>query len=224
MHTVRMDGDSGDNEGDRPRLSGTIAWIWTGRILQFFAGLLLCSIAIWISIRAGLGVAPWDVLHGGISDRTGLSFGTTVIVVGIIVVLISALLRVRLGIGTIINAFVVGVIIDTLLATSWLNSLQAEPLALRVFSVVGGVIVLGLGVALYIGAGFGAGPRDSLMVGFHQRGMSLGWSRLVIEASVLLLGWLLGGPVGLGTVLLALGTGPAVQAAFMILRQAPHRP
>ncbi|PPK98092.1 putative membrane protein YczE [Kineococcus xinjiangensis] len=190
-------------------------------MLQFLGGLVLCATGVWLSLQAGLGVSPWDVLHAGVATWTGLSFGTVVAGVGVVVVVLSALLGVRPGLGTFVNILLIGAVLDLLLAASWLDGLPEAALALRILALLAAVALLGTGAALYIGAGFGAGPRDSLMVACHLRGWPIGVSRVVIEVSVVAAGWLLGGPVGAGTVVMALALGPATQVAFRVLRQEP---
>lgn len=197
---------------------------WTpppGRVLRFLGGLALCALAVWLSVQVELGLSPWDVLHSGLSERLGLSFGLVVILVGLAVLGLSRVLGVRPGIGTLVNIVSVGWVLDRLLATSWLDGLPDAAMWVRVLALVAAVLILGFGAALYIGAGFGAGPRDSLMVACSHHGWPIGPSRVVIEVTVLLVGWLLGGTLGLGTVLLALGTGPVVQLSFRLLRQQP---
>jgi uncharacterized membrane protein YczE len=130
---------------------------------------------------------------------------------------VSAVLGVRPGWGTLVNVVLVGLAVDRLLATSWLDALPVASLALRMFVLIGAVALLGLGAALYIGAGLGAGPRDSLMVALAGRGLPIGWARCAIELAVLGGGWLLHGPVGIGTALIAVTSGPAVQAAFLLV-------
>jgi uncharacterized protein len=191
------------------------------RLLQFVVGLALCAVAVWASIRVGLGVSPWDTLHVGLSVRLGLSFGVVVGGVGLLVLTVSWALGVRPGWGTLLNLVAVAWVLDALLATPWLDGLPDAPMAVRVLVLGASVVLLGVGGALYIGAGLGAGPRDSLMVACYRHGLPIGASRCVIELSVLLGGWLLGGPVGVGTLVLALGTGPVVQVAFRVLRQEP---
>ena len=194
------------------------------RIPRFLGGLSLCAVAVWLTLQVDLGLAPWDVLHAGVSHLLGLSFGAVLVVVGLLVLAASAVLGVRPGVGTLVNVLLVGSAIDRLLATSWLDGLPAAPVAVRVLVLIGAVALLGLGVALYIGAGLGAGPRDSLMVALARRGLPIGWSRGVIEMSVLGLGWLLHGPVGIGTGVIAVTSGPAVQVAFRLLsRERPGR-
>jgi len=203
----------------RPRLTR-----WTpppGRLLRFLGGLASCALAVWLSVQVELGLSPWDMLHSGLSESLGLSFGLVVILVGLAVLLVSWALGVRPGLGTLVNIVSMGWVLDRLLATSWLDGLSSAAIWLRVLVLVAAVLLLGFGAALYIGAGFGAGPRDSLMVACHHRGLPIGPARVAIELTVLLVGWLLGGALGLGTVLLALGTGPVVQLSFRLLGQEP---
>ena len=198
---------------------------WTpprARMLRFLGGLAVCAVGVFLSLRAGLGLSPWDVLHSGLSQQLGISYGTVVIVVGLLVLLASWALGVRPGLGTLFNVLAMGWGLDALLATTWLQDLPSAPVAVRVLALLASVVALGFGAALYIGAGYGAGPRDSLMVACHQHGWPIGPSRCVIELSVLVGGWFLGGAVGVGTVLLALGIGPVVQLSFRLLRQQPR--
>ena len=186
----------------------------TRRLLQLFAGLLLLGASLAMLLRAGLGLAPWDVLHQGLARLTGTSVGTMVIAVSFVVLLTWIPLRQRPGIGTIANALLVGVALDlTMLvlddATSWFW---------RVALLVLGVLVNGLATALYIGALLGPGPRDGLMTGLVRRtGRSVRLIRTVIEVGVLAVGWLLGGTVGIGTVVFALAIGPIVHALLPLV-------
>lgn len=191
------------------------------RLLQFLAGLALCALGVWLSVRVQLGLSPWDTLHAGLSDHLGLSFGTIIIAVGLLVLALSWLLGVRPGLGTLFNIFAMGWVLDLLLGSPWLHDLPGAPVAVRVLALLASVALLGFGAALYIGAGFGAGPRDSLMVACFRHGLPIGPSRCAIELAVVGGGWLLGAPIGVGTLVLALGTGPAVQASFRLLRQQP---
>ncbi|GAB3365567.1 membrane protein [Modestobacter lapidis] len=174
-----------------------------------------------MSVQVELGLSPWDMLHSGLSQSLGLSFGVVVMVVGLIVLGLSWVLGQRPGLGTLFNVVAVGWVLDRLLETSWLDDLPAADTWVRVLVLVAAVVLLGFGSALYIGARFGAGPRDSLMVACHHHGLSIGTARVAIEVTVLVAGWLLGGALGLGTVLLALATGPAVQLSFRLLGQDP---
>jgi len=180
----------------------------TRRLAQLYAGLVLYGVSMALQIRAGLGLDPWDVFHQGVADRTGLSFGMVVIVVGAAVLLAWVPLRQRPGIGTVSNVFVIGGAVDGALALIP----DAGSTAVGVAMLVAGVGLNGVAAGAYIGAGLGPGPRDGLMTGLTRR---TGWSiRLVrtgIEVAVLSVGWLLGGVVGLGTVAYAILIGPLVQ-------------
>jgi uncharacterized membrane protein YczE len=191
---------------------------------KLFAGLLLFAVGLWLGLVAELGVGPWDVLTGGLSEQLGLSFGRTAIGVSVAVLLLGLALRVRPGPGTVANVVVIGIVLDALLSTPWLTGLDDRPLGLRLLVVVLGIASVAAGSAFYLGAHLGPGPRDGLMVALVQRtGWSAGTCRALLECTVLVVGVLLGGPVGVGTVLFALGIGPAVDVAFRVLRQTPPR-
>ncbi len=164
-------------------------------------------------------MSPWDVLHAGITQHIGLSFGAVVIGTGLLVLVAAAAAGVRPGVGTPVYIVLTGLGLDGLLAGSWLDDLSTEPVAVRLPVLLLAVVALGLDCALYLGAGFGAGPRDSLMVVCHHHGLPIGLSRCAIETSVLVAGFLLGGAAGVGTVVVALGTGPVVQVSLRLLRQ-----
>ncbi|MGN6252098.1 MAG: YczE/YyaS/YitT family protein [Marmoricola sp.] len=178
------------------------------RLAQLFLGLVLYGFTLALIITAHLGNAPWDVLHQGLARHLPISIGTAVIAVSLLVLLLWIPLREMPGLGTIANAFVIG------LATDAGLGLLAEPRALwlRVAFTIGGVAGNGLATALYIGAQLGPGPRDGLMTGLHRRtGLPIGRVRTALEATVVVLGWVLGGVLGLGTLLYALAIGPLVQ-------------
>jgi len=191
------------------------------RMGRLLAGLALCAIALWLTVRVDLGLSPWDVLHSGIAARTGMPFGTVLIVVGGIVLVVAALLGERPGIGTPINIVLVGLTINQLIETPWLTGLTSAATLPRMLVLVGAVALLGLGGAIYLSARLGAGPRDSLMVACCARGLPVTLARTGIELSVLAGGWLLGGRVGIGTVVLALGSGPAVALGFRLIGSSP---
>jgi uncharacterized membrane protein YczE len=155
-------------------------------------------------LLAGLGVDPWDVLHQGLARRTGLQTGTWTIIVGAAVLLLWLPMRQRPGIGTLCNVVLIGVVIDVVLAVIT----PPHSLPVRAAVMVSGVGLNGVATGLYIGAGLGPGPRDGLMTGIAARGHSVRVVRTAIEATVLLAGWLLGGTVGIGTVVYAVGIGP----------------
>lgn len=195
------------------------------RIVQLVAGLVLCAVGIVMTLQSGLGVSPWDVLHGGLAEWLDLGFGLVVQAVGLAVLVLGmAFGRVRPGVGTIANLILIGAVEDVLLATTWLDGLGEDALLPRALVLCLGTAVIGLGAALYIGAHLGAGPRDSVMVALHLRaGMSVGVARTVVEAAALAGGLVLGGPFGVGTVLYTLTIGPAVQTWFRVLRLTPAK-
>jgi uncharacterized membrane protein YczE len=180
------------------------------RLTQLYAGLVLYGISDAMLLLAGLGVDPWDVLHQGLSRRLGLGVGTWAVIVGVVVLLLWIPLRQRPGFGTLSNVLVVGAVIDLVLATV----APAHGLPARAVVLCVGVLLNGIATGAYIGAGLGPGPRDGLMTGLAARGHSIRVVRTLIELSVLLAGWLLGGTVGVGTVLYALAIGPIAHVAI----------
>ena len=179
----------------------------TRRLVQLFAGLLLYGISLAFVLRAGLGLAPWDVLHQGLARITGTSVGVMVIAVSFVVLLLWIPLRQPPGFGTFANAILVGVSVDlTMLVLDDVSSWPA-----RIGLLLAGVLLNALATALYIGALLGPGPRDGLMTGLVRRtGRSIRLIRTSIELAVLVVGWLLGGTVGVGTLLYAFAIGPVV--------------
>lgn len=192
------------------------------RLIQLQLGLCLYGLSLALLIRANLGLDPWDVFHQGLSERTGLSIGTVLIVVGAAVMVLWIPLRQKPGLGTISNIFVIGLAAD---ASLWLIP-ELHGLPVRGISLVGGVVLNAVASAAYIGAGMGPGPRDGLMTGLARRtGWPIRWTRMGIELTVLGVGWLLGGSVGLGTVLYAVAIGPLIQQFlpwFQTLARAPR--
>jgi uncharacterized membrane protein YczE len=174
------------------------------RLVQLFAGLLLYGISDSMLLLAGLGLDPWDVLHQGLSRRTGVPTGTWVIIMGAAVLLLWIPLRQRPGLGTLCNVVVIGAVMDAALAVVS----PPHSLPVRAAVMVSAVVLNGVATGMYIGAGLGPGPRDGLMTGFAARGHSLRVVRMGIEATVLLIGWLLGGTVGIGTLVYAAAIGP----------------
>lgn len=179
------------------------------RMSQLFAGLALYGASMAMLIRAQLGLDPWDVFHYGVAEHLPLSFGSIVIVVGVLVLALWIPLRQAPGFGTVANAIVIGLATDLALAVlSTPDSLWA-----RGSLMAGGILLNGIAGAMYIGSQLGPGPRDGLMTGLVRRtGLSVRLVRTGLELSVLGIGWLLGGVVGIGTVLYALAIGPIVQA------------
>ncbi|MFC8849067.1 MULTISPECIES: YitT family protein [unclassified Micromonospora] len=179
------------------------------RLVQLYTGLVLYGVSMGLMIRSGLGLDPWDVFHQGVARRTGLSFGTVTIAVGALVLLLWVPLRQRPGLGTVSNVLVIGLVVDATLAVLP----GGAPLVGRAALLVVGIVANGAATALYLGARLGPGPRDGLMTGYVARrpGRSVRLVRTVIEVTVLALGWLLGGTVGVGTVAYALAIGPLAQ-------------
>lgn len=191
----------------------------TLRSVRLLAGLWLFALGSVLTLRASLGVPPWDVLHDGIRRNTPLTFGVAVIAIGVLLVLVSALWGIRPGPGTIANMLLIGTFVDLMLWTDAGADLDDAHMALRVAVMLSGVLVVGLGSALYIGANMGAGPRDSLMVlAATKLKVRVGVARAAIEGSALLAGWLLGGAVGVGTLLFVLTIGPSVDVFFRLFK------
>ena len=188
------------------------------RAVWLVTGLLLCAVGILCFLEARLGLPPWDVLHQGIARRTPLSFGAANEVVGLIVLAVAWSLGARVWIGTVSNAVLIGFFIIVLQPLHAVQALGDWPLGPRVVLLAAGLACFGAGTAFYIGANLGAGPRDSLMlVGSRRTGLRIGAMRALLEISVLLLGFLLGGTVGIGTLAFAALIGPAVEASFWLV-------
>lgn len=191
------------------------------RVTQLLVGLFLYGAGCALTVEAGLGVDPWTVFAQGLSVRTGVGIGWITNIVGFFVLLLWIPLRQKPGVGTVANILLVG--------TSMQLVLTVVPPITGLFAqaalLLGGIVVVAVASGLYIGAHFGPGPRDGLMTGMHAR---LGWPiwlcRALVELSVLTIGWLLGGTVGIGTVLFAVLIGPLVHVALPLLdtRRTPR--
>jgi uncharacterized membrane protein YczE len=201
-----------------PRLRGG----WVARSIWLVTGLFLCALGILAFLESKLGLPPWDVLHQGIAKHTPLSFGFANEAVALVVLVVAWLLGARLGPGTVANAALIGLFVALVEPLHVVQQLEAWPVGARLALLVAGLAMFGVGTAFYIGAALGAGPRDSLMlVGAARTGARIGVTRAVLEGSVLVVGFLLGGRVGLGTVLFALAIGPAVEASFWAASRSP---
>ena len=177
------------------------------RLVQLYVGLVLFGVSVAMVIRAALGNAPWDVLHQGLARHTGIGTGEWSVIVSFLLLLLWIPLRERPGLGTVSNAIVVGLVLQLFLD----HVGDAQTLPAQLALLLGGVLVNGIAGGLYIGARLGPGPRDGLMTGLHRRtGLPIGPVRTGIEVTVLVSGALLGGRVGVGTVVYALSIGPIV--------------
>lgn len=189
------------------------------RLLQLYFGLSLYGLSTAMFVRADLGADPWNVFHLGVAKLLSLDIGTVMIATGALVLLLWIPLRQRPGLGTISNVVVIGLAADAALAMIPM----LDQLLPRSALLASAIVVNAIATAMYIGAGFGSGPRDGLMTGVHAR---TGWSvrsiRTVIELTVLLIGWLLGGTLGVGTVFYALTIGPLIQLCLPWFRFVPR--
>jgi len=170
-------------------------------------GLALFGFGIALMVLADLGLSPWEVLHQGVSRTTGIPIGTVGIITGAVVLVLWIPLRERVGIGTMLNVVLIGVVIDL---TLWLAPIEPTTAWHQWALLVAGIVIIAVASGLYIGVGLGPGPRDGLMTGLGKRGIPIGLARGAIELTVLGLGFVLGGTVGVGTVLFAFGIGPLV--------------
>ncbi|WP_067131647.1 YczE/YyaS/YitT family protein [Microtetraspora malaysiensis] len=189
------------------------------RLLRLYVGLAGYGAGIGLLVHSGLGLDPWEVFHQGMSIRTGWSMGLCINLVGALVLLLWIPLRQRPGLGTISNVLVVGTCADATMALVPAPSFWVVKWAF----LLGGIVCIAAASGLYIGAGFGPGPRDGLMTGLHRLGLSIRVARTLVELTVLAVGWLLGGTVGVGTIIFALTIGPTTQFFMKALRADPSR-
>ena len=186
--------------------------LYAEKLARCIAGLAFFGFGIALFLRANLGLAPWDIFHKGLSKKLDISIGLVIVGVGLLLLLLWIPLRQRPGVGTILNAIEIGLIVNLT------KPLIGEPdqLIIRALMVIAGVLVIGLGSALYIGAGLGSGPRDGLMLGLSKyaiRGhqISIRVARTAVELTVMVAGLFLGGSIGVGTLIFMFGIGPLVQ-------------
>ena len=195
----------------------------TGYILRFMKlnfGLFLYGLGIIVTMRANVGYAPWEVLHSGISQTLGISIGLVNTAVGALIVAIVFILGEKIGLGTIFNMFMIGLFMDLILFLDFIPLFYNFWIGTLVLIL--GLFIIALGTYFYISSAFGAGPRDSLMVAVTRKtGLPVGLCRGILEVSVVLIGWFLGGMVGLGTVISAFAIGFCVQITFKLLKFDP---
>ena len=190
------------------------------RLPRLLLGLVTCGIGLAFIIRADLGLDSWDVLHQGLSEQTGISIGLVTILIGFALFAISLPLGEQIGLGTLLNVLLIGTTIDL---TLWVLD-EPSSAAVQWLFLIGGTVAFAVGSGFYIGAGLGPGPRDSVMTSLARRGLRIGSVRTGIEVMVLILGWLLGGSVGVGTLVFALTIGPLVAFFLPRLSLAPVGP
>ena len=177
------------------------------QLLQVLSGTSLIGIGISLNYLANLGLGPWGVFHDGLSKTLNITYGRTIIITGIAVMLLWIPLKQKPGIGTIIDIFLVGTVADLIIP----NFPLSENVFLSLLLIFCGIILIGAGTAIYVGANLGVGPRDGIMVGLEAKGLKIGTARNIIELLAFLTGWLLGGLVGYVTILFVIGIGPVVQ-------------
>ncbi|WP_406391578.1 hypothetical protein OG806_09570 [Streptomyces sp. NBC_00882] len=188
------------------------------RLIQLYVGLALYGASSALLVEAGLGLEPWNVLHQGLAELTGLSIGVVSIIVGAAALLLWLPLRQRPGLGTVSNVFVVGIAMDATLAAVP----EVHGLAIRIPLLLAGIVLNGMATGLYIAADFGPGPRDGLMTGLHRRtGRSIRLMRTAVEVAVVVTGFVLGGTIGIGTVLYAVSIGPLAQLFLRVFAVLP---
>jgi len=186
------------------------------KIIFLLWGLLLFGLGIVMTIKSNLGTGPWDALHLGLLHYLPLSLGQISQMTGVVVIIVSWILGMKPGWGTIANMYFIGFFMDIFMACQWIPI--PDQWYFQLAMLLGGVLVIGWGSFFYLSAALGAGPRDGFMVGFiHKTGWPAWKVRTVIETSVAAVGYFLGGPVGIGTVIIAFTLGPSVQWAFTIM-------
>jgi uncharacterized membrane protein YczE len=177
------------------------------QLLQVLSGTSLIGIGISLNYLANLGLGPWGVFHDGLSKTLNITYGRTIIITGIAVMLLWIPLKQRPGIGTIIDIFLVGTVADLIIP----NFPLSENVFVSLLLIFCGIILIGAGTAIYVGGNLGVGPRDGIMVGLEAKGLKIGTARNIIELLAFLTGWLLDGLVGYVTILFVIGIGPVVQ-------------
>ena len=187
------------------------------RLIKLLFGLFLYALGIVITLKASIGYAPWEVFHVGLAKTTGISIGNASIAAGLVIGIAAVLLGEKLGLGTILNMILIGIFLDIILEFNFIPSaaglLQGLPM------LIAGLFMISLASYFYIGSGFGAGPRDSLMVALTRKTkLPVGLCRGTIEILAVLVGWRLGGLVGIGTLISAFAIGFCIQTTFRLLK------
>jgi uncharacterized protein len=192
------------------------------RLAFLVVGLFLCAVGIVLFLESELGLPPWDVLHQGVAEQTDVSFGAANLAVSLAVLALSWRLGAHIGLGTLLNATLIGTFVLLLTPIDALDALSGESLGVRIGLLPLALACFGVGSAFYICASMGAGPRDSLMLVASRRlRVRIGVARTGIEVAALAVGFALGGTVGVGTLVFAAGIGPVVEASFRLLARTP---
>jgi len=190
------------------------------RLSKLIFGLFLYALGIMLTIKANIGYGPWEVFHVGLGKVAGMSIGTASIAVGLVIILVTLLMGEKIGVGTVLNMVLIGSFLDALLLIDAVPVIDNTILGIIVLIV--GLYLISLGSYFYIGSGFGAGPRDGLMVALARKtGLPIGVIRSAIELTATILGWALGGMVGIGTVLSGFAIGFCIQSTFGLLHFDP---
>lgn len=187
------------------------------RLVRIIGGLFLYAVGLVINMNANLGYAPWEIFHYGVGSHLGLTIGNISVLMGLVICLFSAWMGEIFGFGTVLNMIFIGVFMDLILAADVIP--QGTDLTSGLLMMICGFLIIALATCLYLSGGMGAGPRDGLIVVLQRRtGQPVGICRAVLETTVALLGWALGGPLGIGTVFGMFGNGLATQIVFHLLR------
>jgi uncharacterized membrane protein YczE len=195
---------------------------FVSRVAWLVTGLFLCACGIVLFLESELGLPPWDVLHQGLAEQLGISFGAANVIVSVVVLLLAWRLKAKIGLGTLLNATLIGTFVIGLTAIDAVDALSEESLGVRIGLIAVALVCFGVGSAFYICASLGAGPRDSLMlVTSRGLGVRVGTARTGLELAALGVGFLLGGTVGVGTLVFAVGIGPVVEVSFWLLGRTP---
>ncbi|HEY7823631.1 MAG TPA: hypothetical protein VIG24_12385 [Acidimicrobiia bacterium] len=177
------------------------------RFVQLIIGLVLFGVGIAMMLQSGLGLPPWDVLHQGLTEEFGITVGIWSIIISVAILVLWLPLREKYGVGTVLNAIIIGVVIDI----GAIVIPRPESVWWEIVLMLGGIVLIGLASGMYIGANLGPGPRDGLMTAIARRGPSIRLTRWGLEIVVLIIGILLGGTFGVGTIAFAVFIGPIVQ-------------
>lgn len=204
------------------RASPVLRGGFAARLAYLVAGLFLCACGIVCFLESELGLPPWDVLHQGLAEQLGVSFGAANLIVSGIILALVWVLRAHIGLGTLLNTLLIGSFVIALTAIDGVAAISDEGLPVRIGLLPLALACFGVGSAFYIAPSMGAGPRDSLMLVVSRRlHLRIGTARTVIEIAALALGFALGGTAGIGTLVFAFGIGPAVELSFWLLERTP---